>query len=183
MCQCQAPRSPDFTRHTPSSNQTLRRAAGSCSSERRPPGLSAPLPWPHRGGDHRAPAPGAPPGQCSVPSPGTTLLRGVTHWSARRAPSNSSGSVFRLDNLFYFSPPGACPVDTTQECLQTDSKDRRNLTATTTGGAKHGRGDRARHWGREERGKRTKAKNPPPAELELPQQGPAWLPGEELVPR
>ena len=44
---------------------------------------------------------------------------------------------------------------------QTDSKDRRNLTATTAGGAKHGRRDRARHWGREERGKRTKAKDPP----------------------
>ena len=109
-------------------------------------------------------------------SPGSVLgpqTRGnaapwVTHWSARLAPSDSSGSAFRLDNLFHFSPPGACPVDTTQECSQTDSKDRRNLTATTAGGAKHGRRDRARHWGREERGKRTKAKDPPPAELEAP---------------
>lgn len=159
---------------TPPSNQTLRRATGACSSERRPPGLSAPLAQPHVGRGPQTPSPGAPRGNATP--------WGVTLEGLAGALRHSSGSALRLDNLFHFSAPGACPADVTQECLQTDSKDRRNLTATTTGGAKRGRGDQARHGEREERGNGQKPRTPHPHSWRPPSRGLSGSLGKSWFP-
>lgn len=167
MCQCRAPRSPNFTR-THSLHLPTRLSEGPLVLAPPRGGHQACLPrwlsltW---GGGHRPRLLGL---------PGAMLLRGVSHWKAWPAPSDSSGSALRLDNLFHFSAPGACPANVTQECLQTDSKDRRNLTAMATRGAKRGRGDQARHGEREERGNGQKPRTPRPHSWRPPSRG---LPG------
>ena len=76
FCQCRAPRSPDFTRtHStfqPNSQKGCRLLL--LQEEATRPVCPAALASQGRG--PQSPAPGAPPGQCSVPRPGATLLHG-----------------------------------------------------------------------------------------------------------
>lgn len=135
-------------------------------------------------GGHRAPTPGAPPGQCSVPSPGAVLLRGVTHWSALPASSDTAAAPHFAWTTCSTShrPESARPTRRRSACRQTArtagiSQPQLLEEPSTVVGIRPDTGD-------EKKGANgQKPRTPPPAELEAPQQGPAWLPGEELVPR
>lgn len=141
-CQCRAPRSPDFTR-THSTFQPNSQKGHRLSLLREEATRSVcPAAPASQGRGPQSPDSRGSPGAVLGPQPRSSAAPwGDTLERSAGVLRHSSGSTFRLDNLFHFSPPGVCPADTTQECLQTDSKDRRNLTATTTGGAKHSRGD------------------------------------------
>lgn len=159
---------------TAPSNQTLRRATGARSSERRPPGLSAPLAQPHIGRGPQTPSPGAPRGDAT---PWGVTLEGLAGALRQQRLCTSPGQPVPF--LSARSLPGQRDAGVLADRQQGPQESH-----------SHGyQRSQARSWGSGQtpgtrrKGKRTKAKNPPPAQLEAPQQGPAWLPGEELVPR